>query len=230
MEKIKEVTESFEGVYRFRFENGKERIGTENLVPGQKVYNERLVKKEGREYRIWNPFRSKLGAAIIKDLKKLPLSKGTRMLYLGIASGTTASHISDIIGKEGIIYGVEFAQRPFRDLVRLSKTRTNIIPILDDARLPDRYSHIGENVDVLYADLAASRQAEVFLKNIKRFLKPHGEGLIAIKAKSIDTTKPAREVFASQKKKLNRLMKVKEEIELDPFSEEHIFYRCTLSH
>lgn len=230
MEKIKEFTETFDGVYRFRFENGKERIGTKNLVPDQKVYNERLVRKDGREYRIWNPFRSKLGAAIIKDLKKLPLSKGTRMLYLGIASGTTASHISDIIGREGVIYGVEFAQRPFRDLVRLSKTRTNIIPILDDARLPDRYSYIGENVDVLYADLAASRQAEVILKNAKRFLKPHGKGLIAIKAKSIDTARPAREVFKSQKKKLSSFMEVREEIELDPFSKEHMFYRCTLSH
>lgn len=229
MEKIRKMEELFDGVYRFRFESGKDRIGTKSLVPGEKVYNERLLKKNGIEYRIWNPFRSKLGATIIKDLREFPITHGSRILYLGIAAGTTASHISDIIGQKGIIYGIEFAQRPFRDLVRLSKTRENIIPILEDARMPERYSYIGENVDVIYADLATSRQAEVFLKNAEQFLKPHGEGLIAIKAKSIDTTKPPREVFKSQKRKLRSLMNVKEEIELDPFSKDHIFYRCTLS-
>ncbi|NIQ05762.1 MAG: fibrillarin-like rRNA/tRNA 2'-O-methyltransferase [Candidatus Korarchaeota archaeon] len=225
MEKIVKKRVLFEGVYQFHFENGKKRIGTVNLVPGQKVYGEKLLKDAGTEYRIWNPFRSKLAAAILNGLKELPISRGTNVLYLGIASGTTASHISDIIGEDGIIYGVEFAQRPFRDLVRLSETRRNIAPILEDARLVDNYAYLGENVDVIYADLAASRQAEIFLKNAKRFLKPQGEGLIAIKARSIDTTKPPEEVFESQRKKLSAFMRVKERVKLDPFSEEHMFYR-----
>lgn len=219
--------ELFEGVYHFQFKNGKTRIATENLVPGQQVYGERLITHHGREYRIWNPFRSKLGAAILKDLTHFPIRKGSKILYLGIASGTTASHMSDIVGEEGIIYGIEFAQRPFRDLVRFSKTRENIIPMLEDARIPDEYSFIGENVDILYADLAASRQAEVFLKNARRFLKPSGEGFLAIKARSIDTTKPPEEVFESQRKKLSSLMRIKEAIRLEPFSEEHMFYRCS---
>lgn len=228
METITKQKEIFEGVYRFQFENGKERIATNNLVPGQKVYDENLIKRNGREYRIWNPFRSKLGAAILKGLKTLPIKPGTRILYLGIASGTTASHISDIIGKKGIIYGIEFAQRPFRDLVRLSKTRSNLAPLLEDARIPDNYAYIGESVDVIYADLAASRQAKVVLENTKRFLKPNGTVLIAIKARSIDTTKPPIETFKSQKNKLASVMRIQEEIKLEPFSKEHMFYRTTL--
>ena len=38
------------------------------------------------------------------------------MLYLGAASGTTVSHVSDVVGPEGMVYAVEFSHRPGRDL------------------------------------------------------------------------------------------------------------------
>ena len=33
------------------------------------------------------------------------------MLYLGAASGTTVSHVSDVVGPEGMVYAVEFSHR-----------------------------------------------------------------------------------------------------------------------
>ena len=83
-------------------DNGK--IFTLNMRPGQKVYGEPLVKNGKKEYREWIPYRSKLAAAIKKGLKKIPIKKGMKILYLGSATGTTPSHLSDIVGEEGIIF------------------------------------------------------------------------------------------------------------------------------
>jgi len=45
---------------------------------------------------------------------------GSKVLYLGAASGTTVSHVSDIVGKDGIVYAVEFSHRSGRDLVNMA--------------------------------------------------------------------------------------------------------------
>ena len=58
---------------------------TRNLVPGRTVYGEKLVQVDEDEYRSWNPTRSKLAAAIMKGLTKVPIRKGSRVLYLGVA-------------------------------------------------------------------------------------------------------------------------------------------------
>ena len=50
------------------------------------------------EYRIWNPFRSKLAAAILSGVEKIHLKPSTKVLYLGAGSGTTVSHVSDLVG------------------------------------------------------------------------------------------------------------------------------------
>jgi len=57
-------------------------------------------------------------------------------LYLGAASGTTCSHVSDVIGPEGILYAVEFSARCGRDLISMAKKRNNVVPIIEDARKP----------------------------------------------------------------------------------------------
>ena len=76
---------------------GEKKLATQNLVPGNQVYNEKLVQHKGSEYRIWNPFRSKLAAAIMNDLKNFPFNQKSDVLYLGVSTGTTISHISDIV-------------------------------------------------------------------------------------------------------------------------------------
>lgn len=50
------------------------------------------------EYRIWNPFRSKLAAAIMAGIEDVWIRPKSKVLYLGAASGTTVSHVSDIVG------------------------------------------------------------------------------------------------------------------------------------
>ena len=88
------------------------------------------------EYRVWNPFRSKIAAAIVGGVGEIFIKPGSKVLYLGGASGTTCSHVSDLVGPEGAVYAVEFSKRVGRDLVNIAKKRTNVIPIIEDARHP----------------------------------------------------------------------------------------------
>ena len=132
--------ERFEGVYVLR---GKDdALVTKNLTPGESVYNEKRVSVEDKaaetktEYRVWNPFRSKIAAAIVGGIGNIYMKPGSKVLYLGGASGTTVSHVADLVGPTGCVYAVEFSKRSGRDLVNMAKKRTNVIPIIEDARHP----------------------------------------------------------------------------------------------
>ncbi|HIH71921.1 MAG: Fibrillarin-like rRNA/tRNA 2'-O-methyltransferase [Thermococcales archaeon 44_46] len=211
----------FPGVYIVIDDDGSEKIATKNLVPGQKVYGERVVKWEGEEYRIWNPNRSKLGAAILNGLKNFPIKPGSTVLYLGIASGTTASHVSDIVGWEGKIFGIEFSPRVLRELVPLVEERRNIIPILGDATKPEEYRALVTKVDVIFEDVAQPTQAKILIDNAKAYLKSGGYGMISVKSRSIDVTKEPEEVFKEVEKELSEYFEVVERISLEPYEKDH---------
>ena len=219
--KVEEHPE-WKGVYVVELEDGSLRIATKNLVPGQRVYGERLYNYEGVEYREWNAYRSKLAGALLKGLVELPIKEGDKILYLGIASGTTASHISDIIGVGGRIFGIEFAPRVMRDLLVVVAQRKNIMPILADARFPEKYRHLVEGVDGLYADVAQPDQAEIVVRNARLFLKDGGYMLMAVKARSIDVTLEPSEVY---KREVDTLkaggFEIVDVVHLDPFDRDH---------
>lgn len=212
----------FPGVYRLEGEAGKA-LATLNLTPGKRFYGEQLVKVEGAEYRTWNPFRSKLAAGIVKGLGEMPLSKGDKVLYLGVASGTTCSHVSDIIGVEGHVWGVDFAPRPIRDLIEgLAKHRDNVSPILGDARRPRTYALNVPKVDGIYADVAQPDQGGIVVENARVFLKSGGWVVLAVKSRSIDVTKAPRRVYEAEIEKLRAGgFEIVESLELDPFEKDH---------
>ena len=147
-------------------------------------------------------------------------------MYLGASSGTTASHVSDIVGEKGLVYCVEFAPRSFRDLVNnVCKERRNMIPLLEDARFPLRYRSIVQRVDTVYSDIAQPDQARILSENLDSYLEPRGEFLMAVKARSIDVSKDPSEVYRNEKLVLeNRGYKVVETIKLDPFEKDHCMF------
>eukprot|EP00446_Apocalathium_sp_SHHI-4_P033866 CAMPEP_0177316418 /NCGR_PEP_ID=MMETSP0368-20130122/12977_1 /TAXON_ID=447022 ORGANISM="Scrippsiella hangoei-like, Strain SHHI-4" /NCGR_SAMPLE_ID=MMETSP0368 /ASSEMBLY_ACC=CAM_ASM_000363 /LENGTH=220 /DNA_ID=CAMNT_0018775673 /DNA_START=87 /DNA_END=746 /DNA_ORIENTATION=- len=153
---------------------------TKNMVPGESVYGEKRLVAESEdkevkiEYRVWNPFRSKLGAAIVGGIGAMPIKPGSKVLYLGAASGTTVSHVSDMVGPEGVVYAVEFSHRSGRDLTNMSKRRANIVPIVEDARQPQRYRMLIGMVDVIFSDVAQPDQARIVTHNASFFLKNGG--------------------------------------------------------
>ncbi|XP_057751063.1 rRNA 2'-O-methyltransferase fibrillarin 2 [Arachis stenosperma] len=207
---------------------GKEdALVTKNMVPGEAVYNEKRItvqKEDGTkdEYRVWNPFRSKLAAAILGGVDNIWIKPGARVLYLGAASGTTVSHVSDVVGPTGVVYAVEFSHRSGRDLVNMAKKRTNVIPIIEDARHPAKYRMLVGMVDVIFSDVAQPDQARILGLNASYFLKSGGHFVISIKANCIDSTVPAESVFASEVNKLKAdQFKPFEQVTLEPFERDH---------
>lgn len=200
----------------------KNRIFTENpkSCKGLKVYNEKLVKYKEKEFRSWNPYRSKLAAAILNGFSN-KIKPNFDVLYLGAATGTTVSHISDIL-KEGLIYSVESSPIAVKKLIQVSKKRQNIITILEDANHPDRYSSIVPIVDIIYQDISQRNQAEIFIENIKRYLKKNGFGILMVKARSIDVSLEPKKAFDLVFSKLkNNDFKILDKINLTPYEKDH---------
>ncbi len=197
------------------------RVCTRNSTPGQAFFDERLIKVQGIEYREWDPKRSKLAAALAKGLKEKCLKPGDVVLYLGAAHGYTASFVSDIVGSEGLIFGVDPAPRVMRDLVFLAEKRKNIVPMLSDANHPDEYVDKVCLADVVYQDIAQRNQADIFLRNCALFLKKGGYGLLAIKARSIDVRKNPRQLFEEVKQAIAKKMQVIEFLILEPYQKDH---------
>jgi rRNA 2'-O-methyltransferase fibrillarin len=214
-----------EGVFIAR---GKEdALCTRNMVEGESVYAEKRVSVEQPdgskvEYRVWNPFRSKLAAAIIGGVENVWIKPESKVLYLGAASGTTVSHVSDMIGPKGVVYAVEFSHRSGRDLINVAKKRTNIIPIIEDARYPAKYRMLVGMVDVIFADVAQPDQARIVAINAHHFLKNGGHFVISIKANCIDSTAAPEAVFAREVNKLREeRFKPVEQITLEPYERDH---------
>ena len=214
----------FSEIFLVTLDDGTQRLATRNLAPGKNVYGEKLIRFEGVEYRLWDPFRSKLAAAILKNVKAVPIKPNHQVLYLGAASGTTASHVSDIVGEKGHVYCVEFAPRAMRELVNnVCPHRLNMSPILEDARFPERYAlFIRGKVDDIYCDIAQPEQAKILADNADLYLKNGGWIMLAVKAQSIDVTKEPSEIYKQEVKVLEgRGFTIEDVVHLEPYDKAH---------
>src|SRR3989344_5127710 len=187
----------------FEIEKGRKKmLLTKNLVPGRKVYDETLIKDGKYEYREWDIWKSKLGSAIVKGASQIGLREGNVVLYLGASTGTTVSHVSDIVTNSGFVFALDFAPRVVRELVFLAEERKNIAPILGDAARPDTFASRISQADLVYQDIAQRDQTNIFLKNCEWFLKKDGFALFCVKARSVDVSKKPREIFQLTRKTL----------------------------
>merc|ERR1719223_932937 len=213
-----------EGVF---ISKGKEdALCTKNMVLGESVYGEKRIATENDtvklEYRVWNPFRSKLAAAVLGGVDKIHMPPGSKVLYLGAASGTSVSHVSDIVGPEGMVYAVEFSHRSGRDLLNVAKKRTNVVPIIEDARHPHKYRMLVPMVDCIFSDVAQPDQGRIVALNAQYFLKNGGNFVISIKANCIDSTAEPEAVFAGEVKKMQaEKLKPQEQVTLEPYERDH---------
>lgn len=199
------------------------RLYSKNLVPGNKVYGEKLIMFKGEEYREWDPFRSKLAAMILEKPSLDFLKKDLNCLYLGASSGTTISHLSDIV-YEGIIYGVEFAERSMRQLIQNTNERKNIIPLLGNANFPESYAKsIFTPIDIVYQDIAQPNQAQIAIDNCNYYLKNNGFLILAIKSQSIDSVQKSEKIYIQEKKTIEKAgYDVIESINIHKYAANHI--------
>ncbi len=189
--------------------------GVEGLATtGEPVYGERT---DG-SWRHWSSERSKVAGMLERDMP-VRLSADAVVLYLGAASGTTVSHVADIVRA---VYAIEFSPRPMRDLVGVAETRPNVFPLLCDARHPETYAHVVEaDVDLIIQDVATRGQAAVALRN-KQFLASDGQLVMAIKARSEDVTQRPERVFETVIEELEAGYTVAATERLDPQHVDHL--------
>ncbi len=215
------IEKKFSGVFLI-----DDKLATVNSLKGFIPFKEQVIESKGKEYRFWDPNRSKAAAAIMKGIKQFPIKSGDKILYLGIAHGFTASFLRDIIGENGIIYGIEFSERCFNELLPISKKYKNIVPILADARKPEEYSWI-EKVDLVYCDIAQPDQTEIAIRNSKKFLKKEGYLFLVIKTRSIDVTKSPKKICEEEISKLKNFEIIDWKM-LEPFEGAHGFVLARL--
>ncbi len=196
------------------------RLYTESSCPKRRVYGERLIVSDGKEYREWDPRRSKLSAYITVGGRDVPIGRTSTVLYLGASSGTTPSHVADI-AREGKVVCVEFAPRMFRELVKNCEGRTCMMPVLGDATKPQEYSMFAENVDVIYQDVAQKRQADIICDNMDAFDAEWG--MVAVKARSEDVTASPDDIFESTIGRIReRGFRIVDSRRLDPYEKDHM--------
>lgn len=203
---------------------------TRNLVPGNRVYGEELLKIHGSEYRSWDPYRSKLAGAILKgELSPDVIKSGDKVLYLGASTGTTISHVSDIVGGEGMVVGVELSARVGREfLEHVAKARGNVIPFISDARETEKFSGFGK-MDVVYCDIAQRDQTDIAIANARHHLKECGRLILIVKARSIDGTKEPAQVFKEEAQKLKEArFEVEGVVDLRPYDKDHALISATM--
>ena len=211
------IEKLFDGVFRL---DGK--LATPNLSRGKRVYDEALVTVDEIEYRAWNPYRSKLAAAIVKGMSRLSIKSGSSVLYLGAATGTTVSHVSDIAGPSGRVYAVEISERSMRDFIKVCEARQNVLPILQDARKVEAYAGEVGTVDAIYEDIAAPDQAEILIRN-SELLKKSGFAYVAIKSQSINVSRNPKEVYSDFIARVSERFRLVESVDIEPFDKMHLF-------
>jgi fibrillarin-like pre-rRNA processing protein len=190
--------------------------------PGERVYGERLRVVDGTEYRLWDPFRSKLAALLVKGAPTDLLAGVRRVLYLGGAHGTTASHLADVLGSAPIVV-VEKSPVAFARLLALARQRENLLPILADAQLPERYRADVGSADLLYQDVAQRNQAAIFVENARAALAPGGRGVLMLKVRSVTQRRPAAAIVAATRTELRAGgFRVDGEFALAPFARDHV--------
>lgn len=202
------------------FREGRE-VYTRNLRPGERVYGEELRTADGAEYRQWDPFRSKLAALLVKGAPRDLWPEVGTVLYLGGAHGTTVSHLSDL-WPDASIFVVEKSPSAFAPLLALARRRANLLPLLADAQLPERYAADVGLADLLYQDVAQRNQAAIFVENARTCLAPRGAGILMLKVRSVTQRRPAEAVVREGRAELARGgLSVRAEVDLAPFSREH---------
>lgn len=198
--------------------------GKEMLATAAGAGDEEALVYEEQAYRLWSPSTSKLASMVTRGMK-MPIHEKSRILYLGAASGTTVSHVSDIV-TGGIVYAVEFAPRPMRDLLGAISERSNVIPIMADARSPDAYPPYIDHVDCIYQDVAQPNQSEIAIANADKYLINGGWLILAIKGRSISVSEQIEDVLKEEVDRLKTRFEVVEQISLEPLHHDHVAVLC----
>ncbi len=195
-------------------------LWTEALGDPPEVYRERILHSGERVLRRWDPSRSKFGAALTKGWAEPVPGDGERWLYLGASTGTTPSHLADLVGPAGRVYALERSVRPFARLHQLALRYPNLLPILADARRPMEYAGLVPPVDGIYVDVAQPDQVAIGLDNARLFLGSAGAFVIALKTASMGREREPRQHLAAAVAEMDAI-ELEPAVDLAPYHRRH---------
>ncbi len=158
----------------------EEQLATKNLVEGTKTHKEKTVIVNGEEFLEWNPYKSKLAAAIRNGLQILPIIKNSKIVCISPLEESTILHISNIVGNGGSVFVIIVDKNKKSFLNKLVDTHKNIIPIYDTVDELSSSSITGK-VDALYVDIPESEQIEMIVKKYGSLLKNDGFLMLIVK-------------------------------------------------
>lgn len=200
----------FEGLF---IAKGREDIiCTKNLVCGEALRGEDLISVQNEdgtkvEYRVWDPSKSKLAAAILCGVTNIWVKPGSRVLYLGDVRGITVSQLSDLVGSDGLVYVVGFCH----DLVKIAEKRSNVVIIFENPSICTRYRMVVGMVNVIFAEMVASHEVNDLVKNARFYLETGGHYMITTQARNTNLT--SLDLFADhQRREFKQIELVKLEL------------------
>ena len=200
----------------------EKKLATLSNVSTNQDYKENLVEMNGKQHSIWNPYMSKLAAAIINGMEIFPILKKTKILYLDPTSEKTIKHISDIVGINGKIFVVRNIMKNSKNfLEQIAKNRSNIFTIIPDKTNPARFTGMTETVDVIFIDITEHNQTESIIQNCKNHLRIGGFLMLIVPTKNIDFTNNPSKKNQEERKKLQTSFDIIQEINLTDFFKEY---------
>ena len=200
----------------------KKKLATLNNASINEVYNEKLIKINGKQYNLWNPYTSKLAAAIVNGMEIFPILKKTKVLYLNDTIEKTLSHISDIIGVNGKIFILRDINENSKNfLENVMNDRTNVFTITRDNGDPAKFSSKTEMVNVVYVDITQHNETEVAIQNCKRYLTDGGFLMLVVPTKKIDFVNNPNGQNLEEIQKLQSSFEIIQQINLTDFFKEH---------
>ena len=187
----------------------EEQLATKNMVKGTKTRKEKIVIVNNEEFLEWNPYKSKLAAAIRNGLQILPIIKNSKVVCINLLEESTILHISNIVGSNGSVFVIDINKNKKSFLNKLVNTHKNIIPIYDTVDELSFSSSITGKVDALYVDIPESEQIETIVEKYGSLLK--NEGFLMLIAKKDDNAIIENDIagwMAEQRAGLNKIREI----------------------
>ena len=187
----------------------EEQLATKNIVKGTKTRKEKIVIVNNEEFLEWNPYKSKLAAAIRSGLQILPIIKNSKVVCINPLEESTILHISNIVGSKGSVFVIDVDKNKKSFLNKLVNTHKNIIPIYDTVDELSFSSSITGKVDALYVDIPESEQIETIVEKYGSLLK--NEGFLMLIAKKDDNAIIENDIagwMAEQRAGLNKIREI----------------------
>ena len=124
-------------------------------------------ENQTNQYRNWNPFYSKLAAALFNGLEIFPFKSDSKIFYSDSSSTTTLNHLLDIVDSKGTIYLQKNNSAKIKNL-------KNVV-VVDQEKIPTLSSNgLKESFDVIYLDIITNENLRTQILNHEKTLKNSG--------------------------------------------------------